>query len=399
MTEPSLWQDVAFRPEDRLLLYVARVSLDDMAQEGLRRIDYAALDWDRVLAQARRHEIEPLLQKGLRHLDAQAPAAVERALAGRVRQIAFRNLQQGRELMRIVRALEIESTAVIPFKGPLMGQVAYGNLAYRQFVDLDFLVRRSDFWQAKEVLTQLGYRPYREMDEEAEREYVASQLGYEFVHPEEPFVVELHWSFFFDIYAFGLEPDRVWDRQIRVPFGDQSVRSLCYEDLLIYLCAHGTKHRWLKLKWLCDVAELLRTQPSIDWPTVQQRAKAIGSERMVHLGVWLANQLLQAPVPDAIVRAAAKDRVLRDMAHQVYDDWLFCALDQPVASPAEIFWFHFRERERWRDRWPHLRHHLQLAIEPTDEDRAVVPLPQPLSFLYYLIRLFRLAWSRLKIVL
>src|SRR3712207_8653927 len=40
---------------------------------------------------------------------------------------------------------------------------------------------------------------------------------------------------------------------------------------LLILCVHGTKHIWGRLSWICDVAELLRTQPDMDWEYVLDR--------------------------------------------------------------------------------------------------------------------------------
>jgi hypothetical protein len=48
-------------------------------------------------------------------------------------------------------------------------------------------------------------------------------------------------------------------------------------------------------------------------------------------------------------------------------------------------------RERLRDRVPYLLYHLPgYLLTPNEKDRAFLPLPTSLSFLYYLIRPIRL---------
>jgi hypothetical protein len=303
--------------------------------------------------------------------------------------VAFRNLAQMQELFRVVGELEAHDIPVISFKGPLLAQVAYGDVTYRRFVDLDILVRRDDISRAKECLKQAGYSPYRQLDAQQESKHIATQRGYEFVHDERRSLVELHWSFFFEIYDFDLDPDAVWDRHHSVRVGGMCVRTMSPEDLLIYLCAHGTKHRWTQMKWVTDVAELVRSHPDLDWATVEDRARSIGYWRVVRLGIYLTVGLLELSVPPYIERAARTDRRVPNMARQVVDEWLFRS---PKAEPATVwstFWFHVKEADHLRDRWPYIKHHLDLWLGPTVEDRNAIRLPQFLFPFYYIIGLWR----------
>ena len=55
------------------------------------------------------------------------------------------------------------------------------------------------------------------------------------------------------------------------------VSSLAMENLLWLLCVHATKHKWARLSWICDVAELLRSQPQLNW----EKVIALGAELAV----------------------------------------------------------------------------------------------------------------------
>ena len=49
-----------------------------------------------------------------------------------------------RELARIMACLENHSVDAIPYKGPALAQAIYGDVAMRQFSDLDILIRVSE---------------------------------------------------------------------------------------------------------------------------------------------------------------------------------------------------------------------------------------------------------------
>ena len=164
------------------------------------------------------------------------------------------------------------------------------------------------------------------------------------------------------------------------------VRTLSPEDLLLILCVHGAKHLWSQLGWISDVAELVRGHPSADWPWLLAEARALGSERMLLLGLFLARDLLDAPLPEAVRPALRADRVVESLAGQVVER-LF-GRPRGAAGVLESALFHLRAREHVRDR---LRYGVRLAMTTTPGDWALLPLPVRLFPLYWLLRPIRLA--------
>jgi hypothetical protein len=175
------------------------------------------------------------------------------------------------------------------------------------------------------------------------------------------------------------------------------VLSLAPEDLLLLLCVHGGKHCWCQLNWICDVAELLRAHPELDWDQVLEQARTRGGMRMLLLGLRLARDLLEAPVPDEVSEKIAADRKLEWLSGKAWK-WLFG--DTPCSSKYEMWSFYLAMRERWRDRARYYLYLAYLAVTPTATDQAMVSLPRSVSALYYLTRPFRLAgqiaWAPLK---
>lgn len=373
-----------------VLLHAARThcSPDRIAPDRLNGVD-----WTWVMEQAAYHGIEPLLHDSLQRLGAQGvPASVRDQLAYRARGLAMRSMQQAGELRRIAAALDADGCDVIPIKGPVLAPLAYGNLAYRQCLDLDLLVRPESFSEVTTRLQARGYEPLRDLGPDETAAFIAWHDSFELVHPDKKIIVELHRDFFPGIHAPVLDQDEVWKRHVRIAFAGGEVRGLALEDLVIYLCAHGTKHRWAKLKWLADLAGLVHRQPAIDWAVVRARSRRAGALRMVTLGAWLAHRLLEAPFPQALTKGNGPDDIVRELAQSIYDKWLFAGPDTRVDA-RDAFWFHLRERERWRDRVPYLMHTLKLALTPSEADREAVRLPESLSALYYVVRPFRRLWE------
>ncbi|NBB86860.1 MAG: hypothetical protein GVY12_11670 [Bacteroidetes bacterium] len=386
------------RPEEALLFLASRTALDDPTLARAAQCTRRSLDWAYVQEQVERHGIHPLLHRTVERLpDEAVPSAVRTWLAAGARRIAFRNLAQMQELVRLVQLLEAKGLPAIAFKGPLLAHRAYGNVAFRRFKDLDLLLPREHIARATDLLAAEGYASEQALSPTDAQEHIDAQLGYEWVHQGKQTTVELHWAFFFDIYSFNLTPERIWQRHVWEPVGKHAIRALHPEHLLLYLCAHGTKHRWKRVSWITDVAECVRAHPDLAWERLHALAEELRCTRMLYLGLHLARELLDAPVPASIARAAAADATVGALAEQIVPAWIFHPHDEEPASEREIFQFHLRERERLSDRRAYLRHYLSLALGPSPKDRSFVALPEPLTFLYPVlrpVRMLRDAWQQ-----
>src|SRR5207245_9367168 len=116
----------------------------------------------------------------------------------------------------------------------------------------------------------------------------------------------------------------------RVPFAGASVPALSPESLLLFLCAHGTKHAFERLGWICDVARLLQVEREIDWPELFLCAERTETARTLHLSLLLARDLFGiSPPPGASGRLAA-DRAAQALESMVRSRLLH---DAPIPIP------------------------------------------------------------------
>ena len=266
-----------------------------------------AVEWDSLIQLAAFHRVAPLLHKSLRET---TPGNVPPSLEAYVRSASSRGLLLTGELLRLLKRWEGAGVQAIPFKGPALAASLYGDPALRHFDDLDVLVRAEDFAAAKEIVLALGYQP---------REQHSLHESFSLFRGDVEIVLELHWEFMPmpEVFPFDPQLAESWARCETVSLGGHKARAFAPEDQLLYLCAHGGRHLWMRLQWVCDVAQLLRTRPDLDWARLMAQAQASGGRRMLFLGLYVAHNLLGAPLPPNIAQSVRRDRHTAKLADQI----------------------------------------------------------------------------------
>lgn len=357
-------------------------------------LDDEEIDWSLILDLASRHRIAPLLHYFLcANPQITTPAEVAEILKKHAGELALTNLFQTNELVRIVGLIEDAGLSVMPFKGPALGQYLYGNLGIRPFGDLDILIKKEQFSAVKQLLLKNGYRPFRTFNEEEEKLFIETQMGFEFIREDEQCVIEVHWSFLNTVHSFKLPEDEVWHKATRMTLSGRDVRVFAPDHLLIYLCAHGSKSLWARLRWLCDVAEVAARHTDMTfWNNVYKQAKKSRSVRMLNTGLRLAMAMLDIKLPAQVER-----RVNADIKATLLASEVIVASLSPSDDPSKAInpvSFHLKMHERFRDRIPYYKHLFQIWSAPSSKDKAFVALPRYLEFLYVLIKPIRMILKR-----
>jgi hypothetical protein len=326
------------------------------------------------------------------HLDDAPPELVPAAVLARLRErfhrTAQRNLFLTAKLIKLLNLLEAHELSAIPYKGPVLAASSYGNLALREFVDLDLLVRKRNVPRVKEILSAVGYQLKFRLSRAQEAAFLWYNCEHAFAHEDDGSMVDLHWAITERFFSFPLDPECLWERHNRVALGGSDVPTFSPEDLLLILCVHGSKDAWERLKYVCDVAQLVRTHRDMDWKRVVERAGRLGSERMLFLGLLLARDLLETPLPEEVSRRAHADPAVEALVRRI-SERLFREIDHSPRSFAEMPFrpIHMKMRERLRDK---VRYLVRVATTHTVGDWMALPLPKPFFFLYYVLRPIRL---------
>lgn len=342
------------------------------------------INWDELLRQAEHHGVAPLLARNLRAHGRGVPANIEQSLRSGFEANIRRNLWFASELVRILQHFDEKAIRTVPYKGPVLAESVYGDLALRRFSDLDFLVAPSDFSRAKQALGELGYEPSVSLTPAAER--MVLQTGYElsFDSAAGKYLVELQWGLLPHFYSVDLSANDLLQRSGRTVLGGKEVPSLSPEDLLLVLCLHAAKHFWMRLIWISDIAETLRSQ-TLDYGVVFSRARELGIVRVLGVSFWLARNVLGSAIPQQ-----AEDLVGADPQIEVLGKLFAGRLASSATydfESTEYFRLVLALRERRRDR---VRYLWRLVWTPGPGEVAAVQLPKPLSPLYRVVRIFRL---------
>lgn len=395
MTPPAAADEgpAAFaRPEHRLIVRSARVRLDAADRDLFESLVRGGLDWEHLADEAWRHGLGPLLYH---HLKATCPDEVPEDVMGRLREhfhaTASRNLYMTREALGLLKLFEANDVPALFYKGPIIAASVYGNLSLREFGDLDVLVRRRDVPKAKELLLSQGYEPGYPLTADQELFHLKTNNEYKFDRPRDGASVDLHWEVAPMYFHFPLGPESLWEHRQSVPLGGSEVPTLSAEDTLLALCVHGVFHLWGRLEWVCGVAEMVRARERLDWARVLERAEEADNRGTLFCGLYLARDLLEAPLPEEVSRKMESHPRARALAQEAA-----ARLFRPEeAEPGVVrkALYHTRAMDLGRSRAAYLA---RLASVPNRADWSLVALPPALFFLYYAIRPLRLAASLVR---
>jgi len=373
-------------PEKRLLVCCARTILTPAIATTIREILAGPLDWDYLLWEAEENSISPLLD---RHLSAvapgAAPAAAQEQLKKTCRANTVRCLYLTAELINILRLFQSQNIPAIPYKGPVLAAQAYGNIALREFEDLDIILRQSDVSKAHQTVVSLGYKP--KFDWILSAGAAASLVPGEYNYRDEPrrAMVELHTEITLRHFPVQPELNDFIGNLAPVRLSDREISTFTAEDLLPMLCIHGSKDFWERLSWIADVSELVRSHPTLDWHRVLRFAEPLRATRMLNVGLALAARVLDASLPPEVSARVQADRVAREVAAEVHQR----LLSRPFRTLDAAGRFQFRRRmlAGKLDGW---RYAMRLAVVPSEDDWQMMRLPRVLAPLYVALRPVRL---------
>jgi Uncharacterised nucleotidyltransferase len=372
--------------EKQLLASCARTRVFPDAAQRIREIAGQRLDWEYLLEEAEANSITPLLERHLMAIapDAPPPGAKEQ-LKTTSRANTVRCLYLSAELIKILALFHAQEIPALPYKGPVLAAQAYGDVALREFDDLDVILRQRDVAKAHEIILSLGYKA--KFDWILSPDAGASLVPGEYNYRDEPrhAMVELHTEI--TLRHFPIKPDLDYfiARRAPVRLSDHEVLTFTAEDLLPMLCIHGSKDFWERFSWVADVSELIQSRPALDWDKVMRVCESLGAQRMLSLGLALANGVLQAPLPAEMLQRVQADRTACEIADEIRRKLL--------SRPSQSFDAAGRLRYRrhmqagFSAGW---RYAMRLAIVPAEEDWAMLRLPRPLAPLYIALRPFRL---------
>jgi hypothetical protein len=345
-------------------------------------------DWNRFLALAQRHRVLALVHVSLSGVRG-VPMEVRVQLRDYARMAGQHGLRALLELARLSRQFEESGIPWLPLKGPAIAAL-YPEPIARESVDIDLLVPPRFVSEASMLLVESGYESWESLHGGQEVIHRWAHYARNFTRADPSGItVDLHWGLSARYISLPFPREWLWQELQTVTVPGLSVPALRPETLLLLLCFHGAKYRpWDRLKLVCDIARLLNSLPDLDWRLVLARAGQIGGQRIVFLGLMLAESLFgPLPIPEWVhLELRSREQELG----RLRDSLRRYLLDPRPEPPHPLLGidFHLRVRERLRDR---LRLRWWRLVSPTPRDWGMARLPAALAPAYYVLRCLRLA--------
>jgi hypothetical protein len=377
--------------DDAVLVLASALAADDSRPtSGLAAAAGDVVAWPDVASAALRHRLAPLLYRRLS--DACPDLVPDDVLAelGALYQAANRrSTRLSGQLVRVVEGLAGIGIAALPFKGPTQAQDLYGDVALRQFSDLDIAVAATDVVRALDVLLARGFvvlQPGSEVDETIllrnEGEVILSGDG------GDGALVELHWRVGWRFAQVCLPAEELLAEARTIEILGRPVRAPSARDQVLILCVHGAHHAWDGLELMLAVVVASQRIDTGEWAALLDRAARFNNHRRVLVGLVLAHETLAVRPPTEVRLRAAADPAVRGLVDEMRDHWREdAASGGALRRLREIVWLARAEDSATGA----VTHVLRRAFTPGPEDWDRAALPHGLQGLYYLWRPLRLA--------
>lgn len=279
--------------EIELLIYCARTNVDQKTKIKIIQLVQENLNWEYLIQKALTHGLIPLLYYNLNQICPEyIPNEFSRDLKSQFNFNTNKNLLMVAELLNILRLLKNNGIKAVPYKGPVLADLIYGNIAFRQFGDLDIFVPKNNIEKAVDIITSNGYESQIKLKKSQELAFLKYLREYKLINVENQIKIELQWKFSVPSISFNSNFENlIFDNKFELTnFYNHQFLNFSNESMFLILCMHNAGHYWGKLKWICDISEFILATKSLDWKMIKINAKKLGILRIVYINLALANK-------------------------------------------------------------------------------------------------------------
>jgi len=235
-------------------------------------------------------------------------------------EIAKQNMLMTSELVKILKLLEENDIEAIPFKGPALSQLAYGDVVSRQYCDLDILINEEKLTKVYELLEINGFITNIDVNFTFNKLFLKKSSDIQFYNEKNNILVELHWQLFRNEFSRDNFNNLLTKNIKSIEFNNENINMFSDEFNLVYLCTHASKHLWERIEWIIDINKLIKNSKKIDWNLVQDIAYKTNSINMLKLGLFLVVKLFGTKIPENIIY---EDSIkYKKLTFIIYDNFL-----------------------------------------------------------------------------
>lgn len=375
-----------------IVLLCATTELSSEGQQRLVALVRSKPDWHAVSKLAERHALQPLLFRQLRSV---AHEGVPNDLCQSLRHLANVRAKQNflltAELLKVKEILFAQGIEFVAYKGPCLALQGYGDAALRAYNDLDIVIAPDDLSKVRSALCARGYIPDPPRTPPLSESLMNSPLFLRLDHEQSfaryesgrqtpSYVIDLHWQVE-GVSAESTMPLLRQHKQELVLAGGR-IETIKPDLLFLILCVHGTKHQWEHIRWIVDIAELMKKNPNLDWGEIYRLADTHSVSKMIDLALLLCRALpeFKCSLPE-FVKERLQRSDLNDLVTRTIDRWF---AEEELKYNLRNYWlYQLRTLDDFRCRFDFLMDEICRPNLPT---YLRLPLPSYLFWLYCLIR-------------
>lgn len=339
-------------------------------------------DWSEAIEFAQHHGLIPRLCWNLRSYQIKVPESASLELLNRAN--GAQALRLSAVLVQTVGILSEHQIPVVAFKGPSLASLLYANVSLRSYGDLDLLLLPEDVKRARIALQERGWAVTEEFADVHDGSFLETQCEIGFVRNET--LIELQWALAPRFFSLDLPLRDMIRRAVTVEVVGTPIQTLAADDLFVALAVHGAKHLWSRIGWILDIAALLDSE-TLNAGRVAEIATRHHLKRVVAVACILAERISNVRMPPQMSELAGEDPRASVIASALFEDAIHGS-QRYLPESLAYYTMSASLRERWTDR---ARLFIRLLLTPSSSEWRLVRLQGGARWLYYPIRIFRLA--------
>ena len=342
------------------------------------------IQFESVIDLGNRHRISKIVENIIIKKNLTFPLDLIKHLSLQNKKGTLRMLSFTAEISLICEAFNQHSIAVIPLKGPIASKQIYGDFTAKSSRDIDLLIKEEQLEKCIKEIENQGYinsYPFNSLNKKQKKAFQKSNNQLAFFHPKKKIQVEIHWRLFANRHYLPLTFDELLKDSSPMVVGKTTVNCLSNKHLLLYLCAHGSKHQWALLYWLLEVATLIQ-KDKFDWKTILKEAIKLGIERPLVQGLLLTEILFKLPAPKVIQELYQQSKITQELVETsraiIMEEDLF-SQEASVSNYLKILDYKIKLSNR-------IQYKLSYFKINSINDFELVKLPDSLFFGYFWLR-------------
>jgi hypothetical protein len=374
-------------PEIKLIIECCKLSQDsDFIESNIALIK----DWDDFLSLAHSHGIFPLVYKTLKNYT-QIPIEIQNTMKRINMNIVKQNMLMTSELLKVTKLLEENGIEAISFKGPVLSQMAYGDVVSRQYCDLDLLVDKSNFLQIVELLKSKSYSFIDEyiLDKIQEKRNIFHDLT---MISDSGVNIELHWRLFSDEYMIDFDEIMLLKDLHSIKIQAQNIKTFSNEINLIYLCIHGAKHNWERIEWLVDIMKFIKYE-TINRDILFNYINKTKTQKIVYSTFNLCSSILDMELENSFKNKVFTKEIIelsKSFEKIFYDDFDSSISGKEPSKKVTKVQFDLLHGIKAKFLF------LSSLFRPTEVDYNSIKLSKKLNIFYYFIRIYNITIKKIR---